>query len=154
MLTPQEQQEIEAEIPHYERRQALCIEALKIVQKHRRWVSNDALRDIAEFLGMTTHEVDSVATFYNLVYRREVGRNVIHVCDSVSCWVMGCESICEHLRKSLGVELGGTTDDGRFTLLPVPCLGICDKAPAMLVGEDLHTDLTPEKLEEILPRYS
>jgi NADH-quinone oxidoreductase subunit E len=154
MLSPQERQEIEAELPHYARPQALCIEALKIVQKHRGWVSDEAVHDVGEALGLSPHEVDSVATFYNLIYRRAVGRHVIHVCDSVSCWVMGCDRVHASLRAHLGIEPGQTTADGRFTLLPIPCLGACDHAPAMLVGEDLHGDLDPANLEEILKRYA
>ncbi len=150
MLTDQEREEIEAELPHYPRKQALCIEALKVVQRHRGWVDDEALRDVGGFLEMTEHEVDSVATFYNLIYRRKVGRNVIHLCDSVSCWVMGCDRICEHLKNSLGIEIGETSDDGRFTLLPIPCLGDCDKAPSMMIGRELFSDLTPEKVDEIL----
>ncbi len=150
MLSDKEREEIEAELPHYPRKQALCIEALKVVQLHRGWVDDSALRDVAGFLDMTEHEVDSVATFYNLIYRREVGRNVIHLCDSVSCWVMGCDSICSHLKKSLGIGMGQTTADGKFTLLPIPCLGDCDRAPSMMIGRTLHSDLTPDKVDKIL----
>ncbi len=150
MLTDQERREIEAELPHYPRKQALCIEALKVVQHHRGWVDDEALCDVAEFLDMTPHEVDSVATFYNLIYRRRVGRNVIHLCDSISCWVMGGDGICEHLKGNLGIEMGETTEDGRFTLLPIPCLGDCDRAPSMMIGRTLHSGLTPGKVDDIL----
>ncbi len=150
MLTETERREIEADLPHYPRKQALCIDALKTVQRHRGWIDDEALRDIAAFLDMTEHEVDSVATFYNLIYRRKVGRNVIHLCDSVSCWVMGCDGICEHLKHKLGIEMGGTTPDGRFTLLPIPCLGDCDHAPSIMIGRTLHGNLTPGKVDEIL----
>lgn len=153
MLSDQERQEIEAELPHYERPQALCIEALKIVQKHRRWVSDEAIRDVGEILGLSPHEVDSVATFYNLIYRREVGRHVIHYCDSVSCWVMGCDKIRKQLCKDLKIQPGGTTEDKRFTLLPIPCLGACDTAPTLMIDEDLHGNLTEEGLKDILSRY-
>ncbi|MEX2430806.1 MAG: NADH-quinone oxidoreductase subunit NuoE [Dehalococcoidia bacterium] len=150
MLSDKERQEIEAELPHYPRKQALCIEALKVVQRHRGWVDNEALRDIAGFLDMTEHEVDSVATFYNLIYRREVGRNVIHLCDSISCWVMGCDGIRAHMEKTLGIEMGQTTADGKFTLLPIPCLGDCDRAPSVMIGRKLHSNLTPESIDDIL----
>ncbi len=154
MLSEEEKREIEAELPHYERRQALCIEALKIVQKHHGWVSDEAVRDVGEFLGMSPHQVDSVATFYNLIYRRKVGRHVIHVCDSVSCWVLGCDAVQDRLCEILGIKPGETTDDERFTLLPIPCLGACDHAPAMLVDKDLHGDLTPDNVEALLERYT
>lgn len=150
MLSDSERQEIEAELPHYPRKQALCIEALKVVQRHRGWVDDEALGDVAGFLDMSPHEVDSVATFYNLIYRRKVGRHVIHLCDSISCWVMGCDGICAHLEESLGIEMGQTTADGKFTLLPIPCLGDCDRAPSVMIGRELHSNLTPERIDDIL----
>lgn len=150
MLSEEEQQEIDAEAVLYERRQAACIEALRIVQRHRGWVSDDALKDIAAALEMSATELDGIATFYNLVYRRPVGRHVIHLCDSVSCWIVGYDRLRDHLKSKLNVDLGGTTDDSRFTLLTVPCLGTCDHAPAMLIDDDLHRDLDPDRLAEIV----
>ena len=82
-----------------------------------------------------------------------MGENVILLCDSVSCWIMGYEDIRSHLKERLGVELGETTADGKFTLLPMACLGTCDRAPAMMVGGDLHRNLDNEKVDEILGRY-
>ena len=154
MLGVEERAEIEAEIHHYEYKQAACIEAMKIVQKHRGWVSDEGIRDVAEIMEMTPAELNSVATFYNLIFRKPVGRHVIMVCDSVSCWIMGYENLRERLMKKLGIEMGGTTPDGRFTLLPICCLGTCDRAPAMMIGDDLHRDLTPEKIDAILERYA
>jgi len=109
--------------------------------------------DVAGFLGMSPHEVDSVATFYNLIFRRPVGRHVIFVCDSVSCWIMGYETIYGALKNLLGIEFGQTTEDDRFTLLPIPCLGTCDRAPALMIDDDLHRDLDPGNLGRILERY-
>jgi NADH-quinone oxidoreductase subunit E len=153
MLSEEERREIEAEFAHYPRKDAVCIDAMKIVQRHRGWLSDESIRDIAELLGMTPGELDSVATFYNLLYRKPVGRHVILLCDSVSCWIMGYERQREHLRARLGVQLGETTADGRFTLLPIVCLGCCDGAPAMMVDGDLHKDLTPEKIDRVLEGY-
>jgi len=93
------------------------------------------------------------ASFYNLIFRRSVGRHVITVCDSVSCWIMGGERICEHLQERLGIGLGETTADNRFTLLPTVCLGCCDHAPAMMVAGELHSDLAPDKIDRELERY-
>ncbi|HEY0944827.1 MAG TPA: NADH-quinone oxidoreductase subunit NuoE [Opitutaceae bacterium] len=147
MLSEAERHEIEAEAAAYPLRRSACIDALIIVQRHRGWISDESLRDIAAQLEMTPHEVDSVATFYNLIYRRPVGRTVVHVCDSISCWVMGCDRLCEHLHRTLGIRFGETTTDGAVTLLPIPCLGACDHAPAALINRELHTDLTPERLD-------
>jgi NADH-quinone oxidoreductase subunit E len=153
MLSEEERQEIEKELEHYEYKRAACIEALKILQKHRGWVSDEGLADLAPVLEMSTAELDNVATFYNLIFRQPVGENVILLCDSISCWLMGHEQIRDHMRERLGINYGETTLDGKFTLLPMVCLGTCDHAPAMMVGENLYNDLTPEKVDEILEQY-
>lgn len=153
MLTAEEIHEINEEISMYPYKQAACIEALKVVQNHRRWVSDENIQDLALLLEMSAEEIDSVATFYNLIYRKPVGKYVILLCDSVSCYIMGYETVLSYIEKKLGIKMGETTADDRFTLLPVPCLGTCDHAPAMMVGRDLHRDLTQEKLDQILDSY-
>jgi NADH-quinone oxidoreductase subunit E len=153
LLSPEERQEIEAELAHYPNKQAVSIDAMKIVQRHRGWVSDESLRDIAEFLRMSTDDLDSVATFYNLIFRKPVGRHVIMVCDSVSCWIMGCDRVREHLCSRLGIKPGETTADGRFTLLPIVCLGACDHAPVMMVDDDLHQDLDTGRFDNLLEKY-
>jgi NADH-quinone oxidoreductase subunit E len=153
MLTPEERQEIEAEFARYPNKQAVSIDAMKIIQRHRGWVSDESLRDLGEVLDMTPDELDGVATFYNLVFRKPVGRHIVLICDSVSCWIMGYKKLCHAFTSRLGVDLGGTTADGRFTLLPIVCLGTCDHAPAMMVDNDLHHDLDPDKLDEVLEKY-
>ncbi len=153
MLTEQERERIKAEAAHYYNPQAACVEALKIVQERNRWVSDEHLKEIAALLDMSPEALDSVATFYNLIFRKPVGENVILLCDSVSCWILGYEDICSHLKARLGVELGETTADGKFTLLPMACLGTCDRGPAMMVGNDLYRNLDNEKVDEILGHY-
>lgn len=153
MLSPEERQEIEAELARYPHKQAVSIDAMKIVQRHRGWVSDESLHDIAEFLGMSVDDLDGVATFYNLIFRKPVGRHVIMFCDSVTCWIMGCDRIRAHLASRLGIKPGETTPDGRFTLLPIVCLGACDHAPVMMVDDDLHRDLDPQKLDATIEAY-
>ena len=153
-MTEEERKEIEAECALYEHRRPATSEALKIVQRHRGWVSDEAVKDVAEILGASADEVESVATFYTLIFRQKVGRHVILICDSVSCYIMGYETLKEHLGRVLGIELGQTTSDGRFTLLPNACLGVCEQAPAMMIDEDVHGHLTPEKIPDILSRYA
>jgi NADH-quinone oxidoreductase subunit E len=150
MLTQEEREEIESELAHYPTKQAVCIDAMLAVQRQRGWVSDEALKDIGELLGMTTTDLDGVATFYNLIRRKPVGKHVAMVCESVSCWIMGCEQLQEHLCRKLNVSIGGTTEDGRFTLLPIVCLGACDRAPAMLVDGELYTDLDPQRADDVL----
>jgi NADH-quinone oxidoreductase subunit E len=153
MLTPEERREIEAELSHYPTKQAVCIDAMRIVQKHRGWVSDAGLQDLAELLGMSVEDLDGVATFYNLIFRRRVGRHVVMVCDSVSCWIMGYERLRDHLSSRLGIQMGETTADDRFTLLPIVCLGTCDHAPAMTVDGDLHRDVELPAVDAILEPY-
>jgi NADH-quinone oxidoreductase subunit E len=153
MLTAQERKEIEVAADHYELKKAAGIEALKIVQKHRGWVSDEALNDVAEMLEMSQTDLDAVATFYNFIFRRPVGRHVILVCDTVSCWIMGYDAIVNHLKARLGIDFGETTGDGRFTLLPQVCLGACDRAPVMMIDEQLYVELDAKKIDEILASF-
>jgi len=153
MLTTEEINEIEAEAAKYPRRDAVCIDALRIVQRGRGWVSDENVRDIAALIGVSAADVDSVATFYNLIFRKPVGRHVIMLCDSVSCWIMGHDRIYQNLRDRLGINAGETTSDNRFTLIPNVCLGCCDRAPAMMIDDDLHTNLEPQKLDATLGEY-
>ena len=149
-LTEIEIGEIEREIQHLPDRQSAAIDALKIVQVHRGWISDNSLAAIAELLGMSVDELDGLATFYNLIYRQPVGENVILFCDSVSCWLMDGEKVCKKLSEKLEIEFGQTSADNKYTLLPVTCLGDCDHAPAMMVGDELHHDLTVDNLDEHL----
>lgn len=153
MISTAETETITAIARRYENKQAASIEALREVQRSRGWVSDENLGDVALLLEMSPDELDAVATFYNLVFRREVGRHVILLCNSVSCWIMGCEPLRRHLESRIGAGLGQTTTDGRFTLLPIVCLGACDHAPTMMIDDDLHGDLDPRRVDEVLAQY-
>ena len=111
------------------------------------------MHDLALLLDMTPEELDSVATFYNLIFRQPVGAHVILLCDSVSCWIMGAEQLQEQLQARLGIGFGATTADGQFTLLPIPCLGTCDHAPALMIDDELYRDLNGPTLDQVLDAY-
>ncbi len=153
MLTETEIQAIDHEVSVVPYKKAAVIEALKIVQKQRGWISDESVEAVAEYLEMSPAEVDSVATFYNLIFRKPVGRHVILLCDSISCYVMGYQQIYEGLQQQLDIRFGQTTTDQRFTLLPNPCLGCCDHAPALMIDEDLYRDVKVEELKNILNKY-
>ena len=153
MLSDGERAEIDRALAESPDARAACIDALKIVQRHRGWVSDEALDSVAEALRMDPAELDGVATFYNIILREPVGRHVIRICDSVSCWLLGYEQVRDDLLQRLSVEFAETTADERFTVLPIVCLGACDHAPVCMVDEDLHLDLTPGKLEQMLAGY-
>lgn len=138
---------------HYEQPQAACIEALKIVQKRHGWVPDGAIVAIAETMGIGAGAVEGVATFYSLIFRQPVGRHVILLCDSSSCFLTGYEELSEALSERLGIGFGQTTGDGRFTLLPVCCLGACDRGPAMMIGDDTFGPIAADDLGELLEAY-
>ena len=149
-LTEAERSEIERLASHYPRAQAATIEALKVVQANRGWVADGTLKAIADALGMSPDEVDSVATFYNRIYRKPVGKTVVSICNSVSCWMMGYPKLRETICAHLGTPLGGTSTDGEITLLPAPCLGACDRAPVAMIGDHLEGPLTVEQLQALV----
>jgi NADH-quinone oxidoreductase subunit E len=151
-LSLAEIQEINTEMRHYEDKTAASIEALKIVQKHRRWVSDDCLVAVAGLLEISPAQLEGVATFYNLIYRQPVGKTIIHYCNSVSCWMLGSEQVRERLCRHLNVELGEMSVDGEYTILPIVCLGACDHAPVVMVGDELRFDITEDAVNEILGR--
>jgi NADH-quinone oxidoreductase subunit E len=152
MLTAEQRQEIEDSAAGYPDKRAASVEALKVVQKHHGWVSDEHLESIARQLGISPAELDGVATFYNLIFRRPVGRHVILVCDSVSCWMLGYESLVARIGERLGIGLGETTADGQFTLLPTCCLGACDGAPVLMIDDALVRSADAARLDEFLAR--
>jgi len=153
MLTEAERNSVEEIILKYPHKSVASMEVLRMIQNSRGWLPDEAIREVSGILEMTPEELDSIASFYDLLFRKRVGRHVILVCDSVSCWVTGYKDISRYLQKELGVSLGETTTDGRFTLLPVACLGVCDAAPAMLIDMDLYERVDVENIGEILRRY-
>ncbi len=153
MLSEGELRDIEAELDTLEEPAAASVEALRVIQRSRGFVSDEAVKDLATLLGMTADELDGVATFYPFIFRRPVGRHIILVCDSVTCWILGFEDVLDYLLERLGIGFGETTEDGRFTLLPVSCIGACDHAPAMMVDGRLYGDLDRQRLAAILDNH-
>ena len=153
VLSDEERHAIQEEIAHYEHPRAASIEALKIVQKHRGWVPDDAILPIAELLGIPGSEVEGVATFYSQIFRQPVGRHVIRLCDSMTCYINGHETFLEVIQRELGIAPGQTTSDWRFTLIPVCCLGNCDKGPAFMVDDDTYGAVDAADLMRVLEAY-
>jgi len=153
-LTSEERQAIEHEMHHYDDARAAVIEALKIVQKRQGWVPDAAIAAIAEVLGISAVDVEGVATFYNLIFRQPVGRHVIKVCDSVSCFLTGYDALREALQQRLGIRFGETTPDNRYTLLPICCLGACDRGPVLMINDDTHFNVSPDTLPQVLEAYA
>ncbi len=152
-LSEAERSAIEHEMHHYEDPRAASIEALKIVQKARGWVPDGACDAISEILGIPASDIEGVATFYSQIFRVPVGRHIIRVCDSMTCYIGGHESVLDSLKNEIGIEPGQTTVDNRFTLIPVCCLGNCDKAPALMINDDTFGDVQPDGVAALLEAY-
>lgn len=129
------------------------VERLKEVQRRNGHVSEVAIVELAESLAIPVHEVYGVASFYSFLSTKPLGRNFIRVCRSLPCYLKSTEMIMEAVEKELGIGIGETTPDGRFTFEFTNCIGLCDHAPAMLINQDPHVDLTPEKIKKILRAY-
>jgi len=133
-----------------EHRRELVVDFLREIQDHYGWVPDEGVELVAQTLGVTVMDVEEVATFYDKIYRQHVGRYPIHICDSICCWTRGGEQIAAHLQERLGIELGGTSADGLFTLLPTCCLGGCGRAPSIMIGRRFHGNLTIEALDQLI----
>jgi len=127
-----------------------AVDVMKELQRHYGWLSDEGVGEAAELLGLTPLQVEELASFYEMIYRKPVGKQVIHVCDSISCWSVGADAMSTHLQERLGIGLGETTADGRFTLLPCCCLGNCGDGPTMMIGDKLYGKLTPESVDAII----
>ncbi len=127
-----------------------AVDVMKSLQAHYGWLTDEAVVEAAELLGLSPLQVEELATFYEMIYRRPVGKRVIHCCDSISCWNMGGESLLQQISGMLGIKVGETTSDGLFTLLPCCCLGNCDQAPTIMIGDTIHGRVTVENAETIL----
>lgn len=152
-LTQEERCAIQTECKNYIDTRAAVIEALKIIQKNRGWVSDSSIKLVAQILNISESDVEGVATFYNQIFRQSVGQNIIRYCDSVVCYITGCEKIRETLTYLLNIKIGYTTKDKKFTLLPTCCLGLCDKAPIIMINEDEYYHVIPEQINKLLGLY-
>lgn len=140
-------------IERYPTTKGAMLPVLNLVQEEMGYLSDDALLYVADLLKVTPAEMRGFATFYSMYHGRPVGENIIYVCTNVSCTILGAEPILDHISKELGIGVGETTKDNKFTLSTLECLGACDMSPAMMINEDLYGNLTPQKVDEILEKY-
>jgi NADH-quinone oxidoreductase subunit E len=152
MLPNELKESLERQIAHADHARELVVDVMLALQEHYGYLNDEAVDEVALLLGMSPLEVEELATFYTFIYRETVGKFVIHVCDSLICWMDGYESIKNYLCKKLDITVGGTSADGLFTLLPVCCIGYCDLSPAMLINRKVYGHLTPQKIDEILEK--
>lgn len=155
IVSAESMQRIERWIAKYpaSQRQSAVMAALMIVQEEHGYLTSEMMDAVAAHLGMPAIAVYEVASFYTMYEQKPCGRNIVNVCTNISCKLRDCDSIVEHLEKKLGVCLGETTEDKRFTLRAVECLGACVNAPMMQVNKDYHENLTVKNVDEILEQY-
>jgi NADH-quinone oxidoreductase subunit E len=134
-------------------KQSAVMSALMIVQEEHGFLTQELMDAVAEYLDMPSIAVYEVATFYSMYEHKPVGRHQINVCTNISCKLRNSSEVVRHLESKLGIGLGETTQDGRFTLKEVECLGACVNAPMMQVDKEYHELLTPEKIDAVLEQY-
>ncbi|MEN6405986.1 MAG: NAD(P)H-dependent oxidoreductase subunit E [Thermoguttaceae bacterium] len=146
--------QIESLFPRYPTRQAVVLPALHLVHERLGWTPIEAIVELAELLGLAPSQVQDTLSFYGFFKQdRPQGRYRVWVCRSIACAPCGGEELLEHLCKRLGIRPGETTADGRVTLEFAECLGACDQAPALLVNDTLHGNMTREKLERLMETW-
>jgi NADH-quinone oxidoreductase subunit E len=152
MLSKQSLAQIDREIAKYppERKQSAVMAALRIAQEEHGWLSEPLMDYVAQLLGLRPIQVYEVASFYSMYDLKLVGKYKINVCTNISCMLCGSVQVVKHLETKLGIRLGETTPDGRFTLKEVECLAACGGAPMFQIGKHYYENLTPEKIDRIL----
>ncbi|ACM19624.1 NADH dehydrogenase I, E subunit [Geotalea daltonii FRC-32] len=150
MIPESLKKELASRIAHGVTPREAAVDVMKELQLHYGWLTDEAVVEAAGLLGLSPLQVEELATFYEMIYRQPVGKQVIHVCDSISCWAMGGETMMAHLAGLLGIKPGETTADGQFTLLPCACLGNCGDGPTMMIGEKIYGKLTVPLLTEMI----
>ena len=143
-------EEIEKYVEEFGKDRAALLEILHQIQKKHRCISDFAQQEVARLLDIHPVEVYSVITFYSFLNAEPKGRNIVRVCQTISCDMKGKENLCKAVERELGIKFGETSKDDKFTLEYTNCLGLCDQGPAMAVNERVYTSLTPEKAVEIL----
>jgi NADH-quinone oxidoreductase E subunit len=146
-------EEINNLLDQYPDRRAALLPALYIAQKQGGWLSQEMLEVVSDTLNVPEATVKGVASFYSMFKQRPMGRHLIQICTNVACMIMGAEKLVDFLKDTYGLEPGGTTEDGRFSLVIMECIGACDRAPAMLVDTDFYSDLSGERVASVLEGY-
>lgn len=144
---------IEEETPSQGKERENLLVLLKETQEKSGYVPGEFIAEIAQSLNISISEAYGVATFYSFLSTKPLGRNVIRICKSLPCYLKNSEMIIKSLGSKLGIKPGETTPDGKFSFELTNCIGACDKAPAMLVNNDVHVNLTPRKISQILKAY-
>lgn len=154
MVGPETLQGMEEIIRKYPDKRAALLPLLHLVQREVGYLTGEWKEKVAEMLGLSPAAVEGVARFYTMFKNQKMGKYLIQVCTTLPCALLGAEQMVDYLKRKLGVEVGGTTQDERFSLVTVSCLASCGTAPAMMVNGDHYEELTPEKIDALLEGLS
>lgn len=149
-LTDQTKKKIEEIASRYASKEAALLPILHLVQREKGFISQQEEKQVAHLLNIKPIKIREVVTFYTMFNQKEVGKYHIQVCSNLSCSLLGAESLIDHLKDKLGIEVGETTSDQKFTLTTVECLGACEQAPCMMVNFDYYGNLDKGKIDNIL----
>jgi NADH-quinone oxidoreductase E subunit len=150
MISQEAKQRMHAAVARYPVARSAMLPALHIVQEEEGFITEEGINAVAEVIGAKPDEVQSIATFYSMYFKKPAGQYVIKVCTSISCYLRGCDQLLEHLEKRLGIPRGQTTPDGQFTLLTTECLASCGTAPVLQVNNEFVEDLTTDKVDALI----
>lgn len=145
---------IEKILKRYPTKQAALLPVLWVAQETWGWISKESSEEVARILDLPASHVDGVLTFYTMFHLRPVGKNLLQVCTSISCHLLGAEALVEHCGRKLGIRVEETTGDGKFTLVEVECIAGCDKAPSMMVNDKYYEPMDEKKLDQLLDRLA
>jgi NADH-quinone oxidoreductase E subunit len=154
ILSPENIKKLDDIIKRYPKKQAAILHALWMIQEQYGWISTESMKYIGDYLDIPYEQVYGVSQFYTMFNKKPIGKNHIQVCTNVSCMLRGGYDILNFISERLGIKPGDTTDDNKFTLSEVECLGSCGTAPMMQVNNFFEENLTKEKLEKILAELS
>lgn len=147
---PAARERIEKILTRYPTKQAALLPVLWVAQETWGWISREAAEEVARILGLPAAHVSGVLTFYTMYNLEPVGRHLLQFCTSISCHLAGAERLVEHCRNRLGIGLGETTPDGKFTMVEVECIAGCDRAPSMMVNDAYHEPMDAAKLDALI----
>ena len=136
-----------------DQKQSAVMSTLRIVQEEYGHLTSELMDAVADYLDMAPIAVYEVASFYTMYEHQPIGKYLVNVCTNISCKLKNSDGVVSHLQNKLGIQLGETTDDGRFTLRSVECLGACVNAPMMQVNKEYHENLTAESIDAVLEQY-
>lgn len=152
LLTDESREKITEIMGRYPKARSAILPALHVVQEQLGWVPKPAQAEVAEMFEMPAAEVRSLVTFYYMYHRQPVGRYVLKVCRSISCWLCGSNRLIQQLEEELDIKMGETTEDGMFTLIHSECLAGCTAAPLLQVNDRFFENATEERVKELLTR--